>query len=429
MTSRSSTVRLSFQQYSSIEVRGGNGMPYCMNPPPPKSESSSEFNLTFNRFVESAGPLPGYRRIIAEGGNATTPLNAQDVKVKMTSGSAVTTTTFSDPNDPCTHTFSQRVTRGPFLTGVNIPSYGVTEASLSSAQNQAIAKFVQKATSEMTPLQGVAFLGELGKALSAIKSPARALRHGVQDYLNTLKKARRKIPNSRKRRFLSETWLEYSYGWKPLIFDIDNGMRALAQSRYARPVLKRIMAEGYSEGVIDPYALGFFGDGSRQGFYNVIQHESYRYKLYGAIKSSAESPVGFAAQNFGFDPASFVPSIWELVPYSFLVDYFTNIGDVIQSWSFRRGDLAWVSYGQLATVKRKAVNIQIVPIVQPVDHRYHISGSIDPGEAEIEARTVSRNIYQGSLIPSFEFRHPDLSSLKWVNLAALARTHSDLIPF
>jgi hypothetical protein len=44
----------------------------------------------------------------------------------------------------------------------------------------------------------------------------------------------------------------------------------------------------------------------------------------------------------GFNPEDFVPALYEVLPWSWLVDYFSNVGDIIEAGSTSMKDVAWI---------------------------------------------------------------------------------------
>jgi hypothetical protein len=47
------------------------------------------------------------------------------------------------------------------------------------------------------------------------------------------------------------------------------------------------------------------------------------------------------SQELQLDLPHFLPTVWDLIPYSFVVDYFTNIGDYLSGLSLRFSDVSW----------------------------------------------------------------------------------------
>lgn len=287
------------------------------------------------------------------------------------------------------------------------------------ADNQAKQCFVRKARKHQTQFQSGVFLGELGETLRMIKNPARSLRRGLDDYLNALQNKRMRLRGPDKARFISETWLSYAYGWKPLFSDIDSGARALAK-RATRPfeIAQRIHCVGKTDSPVIS-GVSTTSEGGVTIKYRVITRERIHVVYIGAVRSDSMNNPTFDAQLFGFDPTNWVPTVWELVPYSFLVDYFTNIGEILDAWSFQRTGVSWVQRTVIKEIHRSLYD------VQPDWAQYSLGvtrvNSFVPEIHSLARKRVQRALYGGNFVPSFEFQIPGIGSTKWLNITALAR--------
>jgi hypothetical protein len=148
-------------------------------------------------------------------------------------------------------------------------------------------------------------------------------------------------------------------------------------------------------------------------------------KYYGAVRCKGEDD-NLKMKDIGLDTSSFLPTVWNLIPYSFLVDYFTNIGTVIDAFSQRNVGLAWGARTQRRQTITSAVDVvcTIIPNPQHVLLRH----SFSPGKFMVTETDVVRSPIDSVPIPSIAFRMPGFST-KWINMAALGRTHSSMLPF
>jgi hypothetical protein len=145
----------------------------------------------------------------------------------------------------------------------------------------------------------------------------------------------------------AETWLEGRYGWRILRYDIEAINEALTRlanvrSRFGRGYAtsegsanRTISSAGTTTGTIirqTPVSAGT----NVLGTWNISQERRVT-KRAGTI---LEAVVG---DILTIDP---LVTSWEVIPFSFIVDWFVNIGDVVAAWSpFAQENLlgAWIS--------------------------------------------------------------------------------------
>jgi hypothetical protein len=138
-----------------------------------------------------------------------------------------------------------------------------------------------------------------------------------------------------------------------------------------------------------------------------------------------DPPLGQATEEMGVRARDFLPAVWEAIPYSFLIDYFTNIGDIIEAVSFPLTGIAWGSITfrnhSIRSVERVAVDPDALGVVFPQDGSNKVF-SFKPFFVEWDRKYVDRAVWNGSYIPSFRFEIPGTKNWKkYFNIAALAR--------
>jgi hypothetical protein len=308
------------------------------------------------------------------------------------------------------------------LTGLFAPS-----DVKSKSNSLALSSFLKRASSKRSAFQGGVFMGELKETIHSIRHPAQALRSGINSYV---RKSRKIVKRMTKRGrphggrliadALSGTWLEFQYGWKPLVSDIEDGFEALSRIReesLPRLMVRSAKGSGLYEGTVPPDAGPIStGDSQMQWTYKMRNTYLVDTKYYGVVKLELDSSLKpLASRVFGFSWENFIPTVWELIPYSFLVDYFTNIGDVISAACFPTSGLEWVSKTTFEEGRSTAVSFEKVFWTADT-----VVTHWDPGSSTAFRRVVNRAPYSGSLIPSLVLSVPGDKSLKWLNIAALA---------
>lgn len=132
--------------------------------------------------------------------------------------------------------------------------------------------------------------------------------------------------------FFAESWLEFSYGWKPLMKDVYDHARALAELtvermnvvRYASGKARTRSARGPIKS--DPSAQAHFIS------YNSSEHS--RWVKFSVSYSLQNGELNTFSQ-LGIDNPLEVA--WELLPFSFVADWFLPIGDFVRCLSATTG--------------------------------------------------------------------------------------------
>lgn len=126
------------------------------------------------------------------------------------------------------------------------------------------------------------------------------------------------------RQAAGNAWLELQYGWKPLLFDIDSAARTLArnvENDFKSTLItisvktSKLTHEFLSDQtlVFSPVIIGTTDD---------IIHASYRIVL-------TYQPNSSVARLQSADLLNPLNIAWELIPFSFVVDWFLPIGNFI----------------------------------------------------------------------------------------------------
>jgi hypothetical protein len=378
--------------------------------------------------VNKGDNYPDWRYRLANGLQCTTTLTGTDYSVTSTPYMCIAGITDMNPYVNTATVYWQAYGQNR-LSGFSSLSDSVNEGT---ANNLALGNFNRRVRAARTHLQGGVVLGEMAETIALIKSPARSLMRGLKSYLTSLQKRKRSIRRSPLKKrlrvakdILADTWLEYSFGWKPLLHDINDAAKLLA-IQHAKGTLIRtpVSASGVDEVyVVDDPNFSVYA----QGPINLRAKESTRSKVsvkyYGQVRVDTSNAVSWHQAGFSLDDV--FPTVWELIPYSFLVDYFTNIGDIISAASTFNSGLLWTSKTVVKETFHCLTDFRLTPTVTAGVKRFY---SLKPGEEEWYKRTVSRAPYIGSLVPSLQFTLPGTGT-RWLNIAALLATSKRIAPY
>ncbi len=290
--------------------------------------------------LRSGSSVPNYKYLIGSHGNASSAYTRFNDKLTFTRGFCRLDFQYGFISSPSNignaywlvdGDFSLSAVAGTFL---GAPSYDVS----SNSRNRLNVKFLLKAREFANSQSGV-FLAEFGETLHMIRHPAEALKVGLGAYLDTAFKRARGVSKAltRSKRIramndiVSNTWLEHHYGWKPLISDISQGINAYGRLFDPRfPAVKRVsasvkdMINSTDTRYVTPAGTSF------SCRVDITDTNEIEAMLIGNVVFSCEQPVSFGS-SFGFTPQDVTPTIWNLIPYSVVVDYFANIGDCLEA--------------------------------------------------------------------------------------------------
>lgn len=149
-----------------------------------------------------------------------------------------------------------------------------------------------------------------------------------------------------RRGHFEDLWLEGRYGWRPLIYDIRDFENAL--SNLSSEVARYKERVGFTHSTSDTIVADSYWSG-----------DTIRFTYFDSIENSVRGSVvmDIAPPRFRFDPIS---TAWELIPFSFVVDWLIDIG----SWLASLNGLT-ISRGQTAGIGIKTTRIrQIVSVEQ-----------------------------------------------------------------
>lgn len=119
---------------------------------------------------------------------------------------------------------------------------------------------------------------------------------------------------------LYNLWLEARYGWRILMYDLIDIQKALDNLDDKRERFKERTGTDVS------YTTNF--DSFRDGGYGTWLHhftDKVEYGVRGSVIADIKPP------KFDFNP---IVTGWELIPYSFVIDWFVSVGSFLDAMSF-----------------------------------------------------------------------------------------------
>lgn len=217
----------------------------------------------------------------------------------------------------------------------NLPEYQV---AYNKTRSKFLSKLSDRAQLGATIAEGREAFGMIAQRALQLRQAYKFVRGGnFYDAARVLKIAPGSLKINRKWKSArpSELWLEYWFGWAPLIGDIATAVDTLQKPIPDYPVT---VVSGNS---VDKVATR---ENSREIYWRGGFKGSCRFKMSARVKVA--NPNLWEANRLGLvNPFTIA---WELVPFSFVVDWFIPVGDFIEGYTDTAGlsfhDSYWTRY-------------------------------------------------------------------------------------
>lgn len=186
-----------------------------------------------------------------------------------------------------------------------------------------------------SPVMAGEILADFGKTLSMLRHPFRK----ATDYATRMVASRNRLMKRKSMTLLKatgQTWLEYRYGWRPLIQDTHEVVRQATKLRAASDRRFQVARGGASSerSITLSIDTKIYSDA-----YAVVGTRTLTEKVRanaGVMFSTRPSSIGERVSSaLGLGARDVLPTAWELVPFSFVADWFVNIGDWLEAISPR----------------------------------------------------------------------------------------------
>jgi len=376
----------------------------------PLAGSPFQFSLSTTDTATFGANLPNWRKLVAKGENATTTMEGVRTQVRPREG------------------FRSYL----YADGTVAVVSGVIDQSCMSivsvahslgpvADAKARSKFLDKYIGIKSTWRGGNFLAEIGETMHMFLHPVRSFYNATYQLARNLRKigkiyAKNPVNYSKA---LADLWLAYSFGVKPTVEDANdlaNTLNSLINRQFIDT--KGIRASGHNSAVtttVGPYSPSIGGmPSSPTEIQEVIDKSDAHVWYRGAVICKPQNANRFLLQSFGVDVFDVVPAVWEAIPWSFFIDYFLNVQEMLDSMRYVDAEFGWLN-----RTYRNARTINASSIRGPLSlGTTQIYGS--GGGGYRLGTYVSRVPIPSPPYPSWTFKFPKFPSLKWLNIEALA---------
>lgn len=294
---------------------------------------------------------------------------------------------------------------------VSIPP-SVSAVDYSESDRLAMKTYYSNLAEAMEQFQSIPFIKEfkqtkqlLGETAFRLFNTFYSKGKSLKSYARRLK--RQGFPWRTASRDISSRWLEYQFGMKPLISDLDGLLELMSNGMPNDSFVIRGTGRHIPSRVIDGHQVASFPIAINVTGYRQTSAVS-RLAVGIRVKPSLFNSVGLSLRS--------IPgAVWEVTPWSFLVDYFYDVQGWLNSKTY--GSLPFV-YGvwSRTTTLKLAYSGAAAPVTQSNYTRSQISN----GFIDVELKHFNRSVLNAmpTYVPSVELAGP-LKGMRWANVASL----------
>lgn len=214
------------------------------------------------------------------------------------------------------------------LVEAAVPAAGINTDIGNMAQ---IALAKAYARMNASDLLGGEILADLDKTVSMLRRPFQSARSLTMKMIRHRDKRIGKTACSAAKA-ASSAWLEYRYGWQPIILDADTIIQSTIQMKSGLNRQRLVArAQEADEASITSQFSGVIWLDPATASGTVKTTKRYR-SCAGVIYDRCDRGTSERVDRMlGYRPRDLAATFWEVIPYSYVCDWFVNVGDWIQA--------------------------------------------------------------------------------------------------
>jgi len=415
-TPHKTSVRVSFAQY------GFNSSNQATGP------TFSGSNSTSGNYVDSftGGQNPRWKEQIKAVSDATTAASAAryEFKALRVSGSREYYTA-----DPKGRTPAQLalIHRKGYMSGSTwpqdcdvLPALPLVGSAVTRANNLAIQRLYAQVKGIATSVNAGEDIGELGQTLRMLKGPFKSLTRLTTDVINGHLRAFDYNKSKHIAKALGAVTLEYNFGIRPIISSIAEGFVGLQNRDYIANYYPIKVSGKDKSNVLNPDSTLWSGIWTTKTSVRKTLVTTVRYKgMYGV---GADVDRRSVQDVLGWNFRDTLTTVYNLIPYTWLADYVTNTGTIVESLSVPWDGMRWC----VKTTRQQAINTgKLLGYVSPAAYPI-TTDQLNAGTATISATAFMRSSQLTLPVPRPEFSL-DVSGRQKGNVLALLASRLPVI--
>lgn len=319
-------------------------------------------------------------------------------------------------------------------------SAGWPASDITKAEAIALGNLFKAVKGVSSSFEGLTFLGELRQTTKMLRNPLKSIDEGIGKILRrkkfvvtsrhpvtgriTRSKVNGYALSSFKKNDLlngktaAELVLQWNFGILPLYNDVKGIVRALDEKPLS--LATRVRGYGEAESISSQFSPDAYNESTVTIDSNIDVYSRVQVIYTAGILVEATAPDALKRlrDRGAFSILDVPATAWELIPWSFLIDYFSNVGDIIASTFTSRKSLRWVVRSEVREWRATMLN---TPKPRPGPYAITI-GTYGFASITSSVRTFDRTIVNVSDlgIPDLVLELPAYKR-QYLNIVALAR--------
>lgn len=375
--------------------------------------------------------VPARKYLIASGAQAATPYTRVGEYVTQDGGYAVV-------NWLANHGYGLGVATETFSGVPYLQKLSNHFGTSIKADNQALIRFYAAIKTEQEHMNALVSIGELRETVRMLRRPFSGVQKVCDSYLDKVRtrtgrlrwRRRKPLSHGEQQDLIADAWLETSFGLRPFLADTAAIAETFAALAYRT---RRSSVQGYGEDelVLDRQYWDYeIVPGTFLAFSTIGDRKtSWKVKYRAGLNAQWGWPDGSwnrLGELSGFVPENFVPTAYELLPWSFLADYFFNVGQCLSSYYTSTAAVTWAiasekiestrSYRHVFNLERTKAN---------VGSTFVSAGGHSLGKSEAKYLQFSRTILDVASLPAplvDSRKLTEISPLQAGNMLALLKS-------
>lgn len=278
-------------------------------------------------------------------------------------------------------------------------TWTLDEPVISTGDMEDLAVTTAYARIDTSDAAALVTAGEIRETVDFIADTARRM---VRIYKHARKFKLRALRGEITRSELAKRYLEYRYALRPMVSEIDTYVTALIQT--SSPSRQTYRAKEHKAEI----ALGD----------TYVTYSSSNYGTIEAVETCCADVVVRAGVLCALDVQNLdrwgftkpIDAAWDLIPLSFIADWFFNIGHTIASFTPEQGikELAsWCSVTKIVTREKRFVTAKLPTV--PVYYDSHVCDTVrnnpSGGSVQLITETYERKINpERAILPTFKLK-------------------------